>query len=274
MQLLVDKSAHLDHSIVPTLNHERETENGLFAIYQFNPNIFEGDIRKWLQKQWQNGVTTLIWPEKKYKAIFFDMDSTAVAQESIVELARFTGKQNELKVAEITENAMQGRCSFDEALRQRVAVLKGQPASIIDQAILNLTINPGLDSLCQEAKKKQVKLFLISGGFIEMAAHVAKSLSMDGFLANRLGRAQDQLTGQVEGDLINANAKAQYLEQMCALHHFKPEDCIAVGDGANDLEMLKISGLPIGYHPKAKLWPSIHGAMFHSFLPLTEIINS
>lgn len=273
MNILVEKILSDNEFILSHSEEINDRSNCDYKYFKVKDEVSDTEIKAWLRAQWQNKKTAIMYPSRKFKAIFFDMDSTAVAQESIVELARFAGPENEKTVAEITEKAMRGECSFDEALRQRVATLKGQPELIIKKAIDSLTINPGLESLATIAKSKEIKLFLISGGFHEMAAHVSGKLAMNDFLANHLARVDGQLSGKLSGPIINAKAKAQFLQDTCRNYKLSLDECISIGDGANDLNMLQCSGLPLGYNPKKTLWNDIDGAIFSNFSAVTALID-
>lgn len=205
------------------------------------------------------------------RAVFFDMDSTVIAEESIVELARAAEKEREVSM--ITEQAMAGELDFAEALRARVAMLKGLPASIIDEVGSRLTLNPGIQDFAAFCRDVKVPIFLVSGGFHDLAANITRRVGFAGFRANRLGilsqLGSDVLTGTIDGDIVDGIAKRNFMLETCKKLGIDPGQCAAVGDGANDLPMLQCAGVAVGYRPKSVLLPHIHAANMtgnHRFL--------
>jgi len=219
------------------------------------------DIKARVLKTNQSGLTCLYLPKRDWKAVFFDMDSTVIRQESIIELAKAAGKEAE--VARITDQAMAGLLDFTSALRERVKMLGGLPDSIISKVAKTLTINPGMPDFCKEAKTKKIKLFLVSGGFNALASGIARELAFDGFIANELDSENNTLTGRLRGAVINAESKAQFLMETCTKLGIHLNDTLVVGDGANDLLMMQAAGAAIGYFPKSILLPHIAGAIFN-----------
>jgi phosphoserine phosphatase len=234
-----------------------------FALFEWEAAAISPDILNEIQELNYKRQTCIYWEVRPYQAIFFDMDSTVIGQESIVELARHAGKSDEVHA--ITEQAMAGQLDFNDALRQRVATLKGQPVSIYDDVKEVLTINPGMVNFAEQAKEHHCELYLISGGFHELAESIANRLAFDGFKANILDRDGDQLTGRVDGDIVNGETKYEFVQKVCQEKGFQARDIVAIGDGANDLKMLSYAGLAIGYHPKDVLIPHINGAIYDSF---------
>jgi phosphoserine phosphatase len=211
-------------------------------------------------KTTQGGSTCFYLPSKDWKAIFFDMDSTVIEQESIIELSKAAGKAKE--VAEITEQAMAGLLDFTSALRERVKMLMGLPDQVIADVAKTLKISKGMHQLSKAAKDRDIKLYLVSGGFNALASGVARELGFDGFIANELDSEEGNLNGLLRGPIINAEAKAQFLSDTCTALGIHPNDTIAVGDGANDLLMMQAAGASLGYFPKTVLLPHTFGAIF------------
>lgn len=187
------------------------------------------------------------------QAIFFDMDATVIAEESLVEVAKAAGK--ELEVAALTASAMAGGMDFATSLRMRLQILKGTHR----QTVLGIRphLNPGIRDVAEAMTARGVKLFLVSGGFMDLAEPVAKDLGFHGVKANRFAWDGDLLAGDVEGDIVGAEGKRDAVLDWCRLYHFKPESCIAVGDGANDRLMMGICGLAVGFEPKQALWDAL-----------------
>ncbi len=240
------------------------------SLFRFDSPAIPGPIRQQILAVNSAGYTGLVVPERAWKAIFFDMDSTVIAEESIVELARAAGKEAE--VHSITEQAMAGLLDFKAALRQRVAMLEGLPAKLIEEVTRTLTINPGMKEFSLAAQAKGVELYLVSGGFNPLAQKIAQELGFTAFKANELAIKSDKLTGELIGDIVDGEAKAKYLEDICKQRGFALHDTVAVGDGANDLPMIRIAGASIGYHPKAVLLPYVNGANLHDHRVLVHAL--
>lgn len=193
------------------------------------------------------------------KAFFFDMDSTVIAQESLVEMARVTGKGEE--ISKITERAMRGELDFKESLRERLKVMSGVSIDIIQHVQALLTVNPGIIELIGECRRNLIPCFLISGGFIELAAPLAKVLGFTDAQANRLGQEHGKLLGTVEGPIVDENFKAEWVQKKCDELGIRSNDACVVGDGANDLRMMSLAGVAVGYRPKELLREHIHAVI-------------
>ena len=187
------------------------------------------------------------------QAIFFDMDATVIAEESLVEIAKAAGKESE--VAALTAKAMAGGMDFSQSLRLRLSILKGTHRDVV--LGIKPHLNPGIRALADAMNARGVKLFLVSGGFMDLAAPVAKDLGFLDVRANRFAWKGDVLAGGLEGDIVGAEGKREAVEHWCDLHRLDPMRCIAVGDGANDQNMMAICGLAVGFEPKKALWDKI-----------------
>ena len=189
-------------------------------------------------------------------AIFFDMDATVIAEESLVEIAKSVGKEREID--EITSKAMAGGMDFKESLRLRLAMLKG----IHRNQILSVvpTLSHGMKQLADWCHKNEIPMFLVSGEVVDLAGPVSHSLGFEDFKANRFAWSDDEMAGHVEGEIIDAAGKRDAVKDWCKVHHLEPSRCICVGDGANDRLMMEICGLAVGFNPKKALWPSLHVA--------------
>ncbi|MEY4082717.1 MAG: phosphoserine phosphatase SerB [Pseudomonadota bacterium] len=185
-----------------------------------------------------------------FSVLVMDMDSTVINIECIDEIADYCGKKAE--VAAITEATMRGEIKdFNESLTRRVAILKGLPTSAL-QAVLDerLRPNPGALEWVRAAKQAGLTCWLVSGGFTFFARAVADRLGFDAFHANVLDIDGQALTGRVNGEIINGEAKKRLLLEACAQKGVDPSKAIAVGDGANDLPMMSVAGLSIAYRAK------------------------
>ncbi len=178
-----------------------------------------------------------------------DMDSTLIAIECVDEIADMVGIKPE--VAAITEAAMRGELDFESSLKKRVGLLKGLPEHKLECVYEErLELNPGAEKLIAGLKEKGIKFALVSGGFTFFTERLKQALGLDFARANVLAVEHGTLTGAIEGDIVTAHTKAQYLLELCEQLNISPQQTIAVGDGANDLEMMKLAGLSVAYHAK------------------------
>ena len=182
------------------------------------------------------------------RLVVMDMDSTLIQQEVIDELARKYGVFDQ--VAAITHRAMNGELQFDDALRERVLLLKGAPARILTEVQDVIHLTPGAEQLIRVLKRLGYRLAVISGGFIEVAEPIRQRLGLDYAFANQLEIVDGKLTGQLLGPIVNRQRKAELLEQIANTERIALEQVIAIGDGANDLDMLNRAGLGIAFNAK------------------------
>jgi len=182
------------------------------------------------------------------RLVAFDMDSTLIQVEVIDELARQHGVYDE--VAAITERAMAGELDFQQSFRQRVALLKGLSRTALQEVADNVPLTDGAATLIRSLKHFGYKIAVLSGGFQFVGERLAARLGIDYVRANTLVFENDVATGEVDGAIVDAQAKAKYLLELCEREAISPEQAIAVGDGANDLPMLAAAGLGIAFHAK------------------------
>ena len=189
-----------------------------------------------------------------YRLIAFDMDSTLINIECIDEIADAAGRRAE--VAEITEAAMRGDIAdYKDSLRRRVALLAGVPEAALQQVYdQRLRLNPGVPEFVRACQAAGLKTLLISGGFSFFSERIRQHLKLDFARANTLGTFNGRLTGTLFdrpwGDIVDGAEKKRVLLEVAELMGISTEQCIAVGDGANDLPMMMAAGLSIAYHPK------------------------
>jgi phosphoserine phosphatase len=190
---------------------------------------------------------------RRKKLLIADMDSTMIGQECIDELADFAGVKD--RVAAITERAMRGELAFEPALRERVALLKGLPASVIEQVIAErIHLTPGGRTLLATMRANGAYSSLVSGGFTAFTATLAAQIGFDEQHANTLlVDASGHLTGAVADPILGREAKLERLMALRERLHLKVEGTLAVGDGANDIPMVRAAGLGIAYHGKPAL---------------------
>lgn len=192
-----------------------------------------------------------------FKLICFDMDSTLINIECVDEIADATGKKAE--VAAITEATMRGEITdFKESLRQRVALLKGvTEADMAGVRSERLQLSPGAQALVEACRKAGLKVLLVSGGFTYFAEHVRGLLDIDFVRANVLEMKDGVLTGamvdQPWGDICDGAEKRRTMLEVASLLGIEPKQCIAVGDGSNDLPMMGAAGLSVAFHAKPRV---------------------
>jgi phosphoserine phosphatase len=182
------------------------------------------------------------------RLVVFDMDSTLIEAEVIDELAKEAGVGEQ--VAAITEAAMRGELDFNESFRRRVALLKGLDASVLESVAQRLPLTEGAENLVSNLKALGFKTAILSGGFTYFAEKLQKQLGFDYVYANQLDICEGVVTGEVVGDIVNGNRKAELLREIAEREGVRLEQTIAVGDGANDLPMLSIAGLGIAFRAK------------------------
>ncbi|AGN87096.1 MULTISPECIES: phosphoserine phosphatase [Enterobacteriaceae] len=183
--------------------------------------------------------------------LVMDMDSTAIQIECIDEIAKLAGTGE--MVAEVTERAMRGELDFAASLRSRVATLKGADANILLQVREKLPLMPGLVQLVLKLETLGWKVAIASGGFTFFADYLRDKLHLTAAVANELEIMDGKFTGQVLGDIVDAQFKANTLKQLAEKYEIAPEQTVAIGDGANDLPMIKAAGLGIAFHAKPKV---------------------
>lgn len=204
---------------------------------------------------WQDfqslGVDLVVQPAegRRKKMLLADMDSTMIEQECIDELADEAGVG--AHVAGITRRAMNGELDFESALRERVGLLKGLPVAVIDRVIRDrITLMPGGPVLLATMKASGAHAALVSGGFTAFTAKIAARLGFDENRANTLLAEDGKLTGQVAEPILGKQAKVDALQDITARLGLTDDQVMAVGDGANDLGMLKRAGAGVALHAK------------------------
>lgn len=204
----------------------------------------------WASLQTQR-IDLLVQPAagRRKRLLLADMDSTMIRQECIDELAAEAGVGD--RVAAITARAMNGEVGFEGALRERVALLKGLREAVIDRVLRErITFMPGGRALVATMRAHGARAVLVSGGFLSFADKVARTLGFDEARANGLVVEDGRLTGQVAEPILGREAKVAALREACAGLGIGPEDVLAVGDGANDLGMLRLAGAGVALHAK------------------------
>lgn len=190
------------------------------------------------------------------RLVVLDVDSTLIQQEVIEMLAAHCGREAE--VAAVTARAMAGELDFEQSLRARVAALEGLPASVLAEVRRDIVLTPGARTLVRTLKRLGFTVGLVSGGFIEIVGDLAAELGIDHARANQLEIVDGRLTGRVLGDVVDRAGKANALREFAAREGLPLSRTVAIGDGANDLDMLAASGLGIAFNAKPVVRDQAH----------------
>lgn len=185
------------------------------------------------------------------RLVLLDMDSTLIEQEVIDLLAEYSGKSQ--IISDITAKAMSGELDFKQALSARVELLAGLDESVIDQVRQKVTLTKGAQQLITELHNLGHKVGVVSGGFIDVIEPILKDLEIDFYKANRLDIRDGKLTGKVVGKVIDGSEKLAVLREFASREGINIQQTVAIGDGANDLEMIQAAGLGIAFNAKPKV---------------------
>lgn len=243
--------AHLSHIHGLLGVNTQFMQIGEFAYYlPVHIDQLQAEVSAFCEAQ---SIDVALVPDQQRLSTFglcvMDMDSTLITIECIDEIADMMHIKPQ--VAAITESAMRGELDFSQSLTKRVALLKGLPETALQQVIdERLQLNPGAQAWIKACKENHIKTMVVSGGFTFFANHVKNLLGLDYAVSNTLEIVDGKLTGQVLGDIVDAQRKA---DELCALREqlgLNAKQTIAIGDGANDLKMMDVAGAGIAYHAK------------------------
>ena len=212
-------------------------------------------------------IDVIIQPtaSRRKKLLLADMDSTMIEQESVQELADFVGKRGEIALA--AERAVRGEIAVAPALRAGVAHFAGVPVSVFDKILMErISATPGAGTLVKTMRADGAYTALVSNSFTHFADPVASQLGFDMSVANRLLAEGERLTGEIAEPVQDGTAKRTVLLELRRRLGLMSEETLAVGDGANDLEMLVEAGLGVGFRPKPALAAKISTGLFHADL--------
>ena len=193
------------------------------------------------------------------RLVVMDVDSTLIQDEVIELLARHAGREAE--VAAVTERAMRGELDFAQSLHERVAALAGLPVSVFDEVLDAVRLTPGARTLVATLQDLGFAVGLVSGGFMEVVGPLAESLGITRVHANRLEVSDGMLTGRVDGPVVDRAAKAETLKRFAAEEGLPLSRTVAIGDGANDLDMLATAGLGVAFNAKPAVRASADAAL-------------
>lgn len=259
--LIAGSAATLDENIVarsatllPRAGGTAWLEEGVAADIIFtaeesiNPAKIADELRAMLDGA---AIDVVVQPvaHRRKKLLVADMDSTMIGQECIDELADFVGLK--AHVAAITERAMRGEIAFEPALRERVALLRGLPVTVVDEVIANrITLTPGARILVETMKRHGAFTCLVSGGFSLFTQRIAEMIGFNENHANTLLIENGKLTGKVDEPVLGREAKLDTLLELARHLQLPLGQTLAIGDGANDLSMIERAGLGVAYHAK------------------------
>lgn len=204
------------------------------------------------------------------RLVVFDVDSTLIQGEVIEMLAAHAGCEDEVR--EITEAAMRGEIDFGESLARRVACLAGVPESALDEVADSLTLMPGARTTVRTLKRLGFRCGVVSGGFTRIIERLAEDLDLDFYVANGLEVEDGKLTGRTEGDIIDREGKAAALRRFAADFDVPLAQCVAIGDGANDIDMLGAAGLGVAFNAKPALREVADTALSHPYLDVVLFV--
>ncbi|HJQ46948.1 MAG TPA: phosphoserine phosphatase SerB [Amycolatopsis sp.] len=198
------------------------------------------------------------------RLIVFDVDSTLIQGEVIEMLAAYAGV--EPKVREITDAAMRGELNFTESLEKRVRLLAGLPASVLDEVAEAIVLTPGARTTVRTLKRLGFRCGVVSGGFHAIIDRIVADLGLDFAAANELEIVDGKITGRVVGEIIDRAGKATALRRVADSYGIPMAQCVAVGDGANDIDMLRAAGMGVAFNAKPALREVADTALSHPYL--------
>ena len=260
---------HLDQLAKLAKSSQRE-QIAPYAFRLINAQVHP-DIEPYCQaNRLDYGFVPLGRSWKDIGLVVMDMDSTLIAIECIDEIADMQGLKP--RVAAITEAAMRGEIDFAESLRRRVALLEGLDEHALQRVYdERLRLSPGAETLLEALRTRGIKTLLVSGGFVFFTERLKKRLGLDYTHANILEITDGKLTGNVKGKIFDAQGKADWLVKTRDELNLRPEQVIAMGDGANDLKMMAQAGISIAYHAKPLVRDQAGYAL--NFVGLDGLVN-
>lgn len=203
-------------------------------------------------------------PDRKKKLLIADMDSTMVEGETLDEMAAHAGIKDQ--IAEITARAMNGELDFHAAIKERVGLLKGLDFAAVHKTLDETKVSQGAESLVRTMRDHGAKCVLVSGGFTHFTGPIAEKIGFAHHHGNTLGEDGQTLSGEVIPPILDKFAKVEFLKQYCAELGLTEKEAMSIGDGANDLPMLKLAGFGVGYKAKPSVASELKNNIVHGDL--------
>ena len=262
-------ATHLDH--LAKLAQSRQCEQIATNAFRLTKALVHPGIAPYcLANQLDFGLVPHDRKLENFGLVVMDMDSTLITIECIDEIADMQGLKPQ--VAAITAAAMRGEIDFAESLRRRVALLGGLDEHALQRVYdERLRLSPGAEVMLEALQSRGIKTLLVSGGFVFFTDRLKARLGLDYAHANALGIANGKLTGKVQGEIFDAQGKADWLVNIRAELKLRHEQVIAIGDGANDLKMMAQAGISIAYHAKPVVREQASYAL--NFVGLDGLVN-
>ena len=251
--LICNEDLHrfIDEDKISLFEDDLKKIDNQFSTFESNSHFFKENKRKLISSETQfflNIKKTI----KDFKLLVCDMDSTLIQNECIDEIAELLNLKKE--ISEITELTMQGQLCFDESIKKRVELLKGINVASFEKIINEkIKFQPHVNEWINYAKSNHLITVVVSGGFTYFVDYVKKSLSMDYAFSNTFEVLNNELTGKLVGGIVNAEKKAELTLKIANQYGIKKDQIMAIGDGANDINMFNESGLSISMHGKPVL---------------------
>jgi len=270
-------AAHDTDVITRAIPGELEARTGFHRLHHAQPARKEAVDHLRAQLSYDLNPLPPGFDSAQIRLLVTDMDSTLINIECIDEIADFAGLKPQ--VSAITEAAMRGELNFEQSLTQRVKLLAGLDSSVLQRVYdERLKPNPGAETMLAYLNQRGIKTALVSGGFTFFTTRLQQRLGLDYSRANVLemiptalalcgeGMGADRLSGRVVGAIVGAEAKADFLAELCEQLHITRAQTLAMGDGANDLKMMQLAGLSVAYHAKPKVQAQAAAVINHGTL--------
>jgi phosphoserine phosphatase len=206
----------------------------------------------------------LSWVEQFPKLWVFDVDSTLIFQETIDELAALSDQKE--TVSKITQEAMEGKLPFDQALVARLKLIEGTPVEALQQVDESLKIRPEMEQLVNWVRNWGCQVAFVSGGFTFFVSRLANKLRVPHYHANELVLQKGKVTGEVSPPIVTGAEKAKFVDRLISKLNLKKKDVAVIGDGANDRHMMSKAAVTVGYNPKPALEPHVALVVRHSHI--------